>query len=244
MGTEMEPVFAGTPQRGPAGDRQDRELRLACRATGSGGGLRPDRGRVGDRQVGGAAHRRRAVGDDVGCGGRRVAAAPVQGCRLPPPRRRYTWNWSRPTPRPLIWRSSPNRTASNNATSRSIGRERNGVSFQRTNPRHRGDAMPGIDFHRLRREITMEQVLDLLGFQPSHRTHHQWYGSCPLHDATAGRRRSFSVNVAIGRYYCHQCHSQGNQLELWAAAAKLPLHPATIGLCRALGLEVPWLRRW
>ena len=26
--------------------------------------------------------------------------------------------------------------------------------------------MPGVDFDRVRTEITMEQVLDLLGFQP------------------------------------------------------------------------------
>ena len=104
--------------------------------------------------------------------------------------------------------------------------------------------MPGIDFDRLRAEITMEQVLNLLGFQPSRRTGQQWYGSCPLHDATSGRRRPFCVNVAISRYYCHQCHSRGNQLELWAAAAKLPLHQAAIDLCRALGEEIPWLCRW
>ena len=104
--------------------------------------------------------------------------------------------------------------------------------------------MPGIDFHRLRAEITMEQVLNLLQFEPSRRKGHQWYGDCPLHDSTSRRHRSFSVNVAIGRYYCHRCHSHGNQLELWAAATNLPLHAATIALCRLLGREVPWIRRW
>ena len=104
--------------------------------------------------------------------------------------------------------------------------------------------MPGVDFHRLRAEITMQQVLDLLGFQPSQRTGQQWYGPCPLHGSTSRRPRSFSVNVAVGRYYCHQCHSHGNQLDLWAAATKLPLHPAAVNLCGALGLEVPWIRRW
>ena len=89
----------------------------------------------------------------------------------------------------------------------------------------------------------MEQVLNLLGFQPSQRTGQQWYGVCPLHGSTSRRPRSFSVNVGIGRYYCHQCHSHGNQLELWAAATKLPLHPAAVNLCGALGLEVPWIRR-
>jgi len=74
--------------------------------------------------------------------------------------------------------------------------------------------MPGVDFDRVRTEITMEQVLDLLGFRPSNRSGMQWYGICPLHEPRPGHRRSFSVNVAIGRYCCHRCHSQGNQLEL------------------------------
>jgi hypothetical protein len=52
------------------------------------------------------------------------------------------------------------------------------------------------------------------------------------------------VNVAIGRYYCHGCQRHGNQLELWAAAAKLPLHQAAIELCRRLGRDTPWIRRW
>jgi DNA primase len=104
--------------------------------------------------------------------------------------------------------------------------------------------VPGVDFNRLRTEITIEQVLRLLHFEPSTRSGHQWYGRCPLHDASAKRSRSFSVNVASGRYYCHECHSQGNQLDLWAAFTRLSLHPAAIDLCRVLGREVPWIRRW
>jgi DNA primase len=106
--------------------------------------------------------------------------------------------------------------------------------------------MPGVNFNRVRTEITMEQVLSLLGFQPSQRSGTQWYGSCPLHEPLSEnpRRRSFSVNVAIGRYFCHGCHSQGNQLELWAAATKLPLHRAAIDLCQRLGHAIPWIERW
>ena len=104
--------------------------------------------------------------------------------------------------------------------------------------------MPGVDFHRIRAEITMEQVLDLLGFEPSSRSGVQWYGRCPLHESRPGRHRSFSVNVALGRYFCHGCRSHGNQLELWAAATKLPLHQAALDLCHRLGHEIPWIRRW
>ena len=107
--------------------------------------------------------------------------------------------------------------------------------------------MPGVDFDRVRGEVTMEQVLSLLGFEPSERRGVQWYGACPLHESgpgRRGRRRSFSVNVAIGRYFCHGCRSHGNQLELWAVAAKLPLHQAAIDLCHRLGCDIPWIRRW
>jgi DNA primase len=104
--------------------------------------------------------------------------------------------------------------------------------------------MPGVDFESVRREITMEQVLDLLGFEPVQRSGVQWYGCCPLHESRSVRRRSFSVNVAIGRYCCHVCHSRGNALELWAAATKLPLHRAALDLCHRLGRDVPWIRRW
>jgi CHC2 zinc finger len=84
--------------------------------------------------------------------------------------------------------------------------------------------VPDVDFEAVRREITMEQVLDLLGFQPSTRSGVQWYGSCPLYASRSGRRRSLSVSVALGCCYCYGCRSHGNQLELWAAAIKLPLH--------------------
>ncbi len=104
--------------------------------------------------------------------------------------------------------------------------------------------MPGVNFDRVRAEITMEQVLNFLGFRASSRSAVQWYGSCPLHESRSGRRREFSVNVAIGRYYCHRCQSYGNQLELWAAARKLPVHQAAVDLCHRLGCEVPWIRRW
>src|SRR5271166_239343 len=104
--------------------------------------------------------------------------------------------------------------------------------------------MPGVDFDYVRREITIEQVLDLLGFAPTRRSGEQWYGRCPLGGCGSGRRGTFSVNVALGRYFCHRCRSQGNVLELWAAATILPLHQAAIDLCQRLGHDVPWIRRW
>ncbi|HJT78873.1 MAG TPA: CHC2 zinc finger domain-containing protein [Gemmataceae bacterium] len=104
--------------------------------------------------------------------------------------------------------------------------------------------MPGVNFDRLRAEITMEEVLRLLAFAPTGRSGWQWYGPCPFHPATAKRSRCFSVNVALRRYYCHRCHRHGNHLELWAAASQLPLYQAAIDLCQRLGRDVPWMQRW
>jgi DNA primase len=103
--------------------------------------------------------------------------------------------------------------------------------------------VPGVDFDRVRADITMEHVLELLAFQPVSRSGPQWYGPCPLHESTSRRQHCFSVNVALARYYCHRCHSHGNQLELWAAATRLPLHRAAIDLCQRLGRHVPWIYR-
>jgi hypothetical protein len=104
--------------------------------------------------------------------------------------------------------------------------------------------MPGVDFNVLRREITMEQVLHQLGFQPNSRAGAQLHGPCPVHGSTSARSRTFSVNLDNGRYFCHKCHSRGNQLELWAAVHKLPLYDAAVDLCRVLGRDVPWIERW
>jgi len=104
--------------------------------------------------------------------------------------------------------------------------------------------MPGVDFNALRNEITMEQVLGLLGFEPTTRSGPQWHGACPVHGSTSKQSRSLSVNVERGRYFCHKCNSKGNQLELWAAVRKISLYQAAIDLCRALGRDVPWVKRW
>jgi hypothetical protein len=104
--------------------------------------------------------------------------------------------------------------------------------------------MPGVKFESVRREIPIEQVLNLLGFGPLQRSAVQWYGRCPSHESRPGRYRYFSVNVALGRYFCHGCRSQDNQLELWAEATNPPLYQAALDLCHWLGHDLPWIRRW
>jgi len=103
--------------------------------------------------------------------------------------------------------------------------------------------MPHIDFNRLRAEITMERVLTQLGFKPVSRSGDQLHGPCPVHRSTSPGARTFSVNLRSQRYYCHKCHSCGNQLDLWAEVHRQKLYPATIHLCHTLGHSIPWKTR-
>ena len=76
-------------------------------------------------------------------------------------------------------------------------RERNDPGSPELSVTEEGRSVPGIDFNRLRAEITMAQVLDLLAFEPVARSGSQWYGCCPLHETPAKGQRYFSVNLAL-----------------------------------------------
>lgn len=104
--------------------------------------------------------------------------------------------------------------------------------------------MPGVDFEKLRRQITLAEVLAALGFTATTRCGDQVHAPCPVHGSRSAHNRSFSANLHSGRYYCHKCHSHGNALELWAAVHHLPLYDAAVHLCHVLGRDVPWVRRW
>lgn len=101
--------------------------------------------------------------------------------------------------------------------------------------------MPGIDLATLRSQVSMEQVLTLLGFVPSRRNGHRLRGPCPVHRSGRRQSRTFWVDLATQRYRCFKCHSAGRQLDLWAAAHRLPVHAAAQDLCQRLRIPVPWL---
>jgi DNA primase len=104
--------------------------------------------------------------------------------------------------------------------------------------------MPGIDFRQLRAEITMAEILDLLGFVVVERRGDQVRGRCPFHEpSAAGRHRTFSANLRRHLFRCFKCGAAGNQLDLWARVSKQPIHAATLDLCARLHKEVPNLER-
>ena len=99
--------------------------------------------------------------------------------------------------------------------------------------------MPGIDYRELRRQITMREVLDLIGFQPTSRRGPQLRGPCPIPGCRSASDRSFSVHLARQVYHCFACHSRGNTLDLWAAVRGLPTYKAALDLCHVTKLDLP-----
>jgi len=101
--------------------------------------------------------------------------------------------------------------------------------------------MPAIDLAKLRSQVSIQQVLTLLGFIPTRRNGRWLRGPCPIHQSGRCQGREFWVDLATNRYRCFKCHSAGRQLDLWAAAQHLPIHAAAEDLCRRLSSEVPRL---
>ena len=99
----------------------------------------------------------------------------------------------------------------------------------------------GVDFHAVRSQVSMRQVLELLGFVPTTAPGDQVRGACPVHGSTSPRTRSFSANLVKNTYRCFKCQSQGNQLDLWAATTKQSLYDAALDLCTKLHMKTPRL---
>jgi len=99
--------------------------------------------------------------------------------------------------------------------------------------------MPGIDFTLLRQQISLTQVLDLIGFTATTRRGPQWRGPCPVHKSASPRSRSFAAQVEKNCWHCFRCGAGGNALDLYLAVTKLPAYEGALELCTRLRLPVP-----
>ena len=100
--------------------------------------------------------------------------------------------------------------------------------------------MPGIDFTLLRQQLSLTQVLELIGFRAVTRRGPQLRGPCPVHGSTARRSRSFAAHLGQHCWHCFRCGAGGNALDLYLAVTKLPVYEGALELCARLHLPVPW----
>jgi DNA primase len=98
--------------------------------------------------------------------------------------------------------------------------------------------MAGIDFVLLRQQLSLTQVLDLVGFTPTTRSGPQWRGPCPVHKSSP-RSRSFAAQVEKNCWHCFRCGAGGNALDLYLAVTKLPVYEGALELCARLGVSAP-----
>ena len=99
--------------------------------------------------------------------------------------------------------------------------------------------MSGVDYCAVRSAVSMQQVLDLLGYVPSSWRGDQIRGPCPIHPSKSAESRSFSANLERNAFRCFSCGAQGNQLDLWCQTQSLSLFDAALDLCRRFDVPVP-----
>jgi DNA primase len=101
------------------------------------------------------------------------------------------------------------------------------------------DEHTAIDFEHLKRQLSLERVLDQLGLLAKLRGGGgQRRGACPLHRGD-GRGRTFSVNLEANVFQCFEarCGQKGDVIDLWAGGRGLSLREAALDLVRTFHLE-------
>lgn len=99
--------------------------------------------------------------------------------------------------------------------------------------------MPGIDYPLLREQLSLAQVLDLVGFTATSRRGPQVRGPCPVHGSKSLRSRSFAAHLEKKCWHCFGCGAGGNALELYLAVTRLPVYEGALELCARLQLPAP-----
>jgi DNA primase len=95
------------------------------------------------------------------------------------------------------------------------------------------------DYTLLRQQLTLAQVLDLLGFTAITRRGSQVRGPCPVHGSESPHSRSFAAHLDKHCWHCFRCGAGGNALDLYLAVTRLPVYDGALELCARLHLPVP-----
>lgn len=100
-----------------------------------------------------------------------------------------------------------------------------------------------IDYEEMKKEITMRDVLHLVGFHPNEIKGDQLRGPCPIHKARP-ESRSFSVNLLSKKFQCFSCKEKGNHLDLYMQANSIHSPYEAVALIASkLHLPIYYLER-
>jgi DNA primase len=101
-----------------------------------------------------------------------------------------------------------------------------------------------LDYTAIRARISIGDVLALLNYRPNRTQPAKCRGRCPLHEDDQpldSKSTCFSVHLQRNIFKCFSCGAEGNQLDLWRLHTRLPLHQATLELCRRARIIPPRL---
>jgi DNA primase len=93
----------------------------------------------------------------------------------------------------------------------------------------------------LRQQLSLHEVLDLVGWKATTRRGPQLRGPCPVHGSVSRHSRSFAAHVAKNCWHCFRCGAGGNALDLYLAVTKLPVYEGALELCARLHISAPRL---
>ncbi len=98
-----------------------------------------------------------------------------------------------------------------------------------------------IDFAELQRHVSLEQVLEIIGWSYLCRSGANAQGPCPLHESRGEDDWKFFVDLDANTFECRSpgCEQKGNQLDLYAAVTRQSVDQAAVELCEKMRIEVP-----
>lgn len=102
--------------------------------------------------------------------------------------------------------------------------------------------MPSLDFESIKRAITIDEVMSLIGWKGQLEPRGTERGPCPVHGSKNPKSRSFCVTGQ--EWYCHGCKQGGGVLELYRLVCQKPIYEATLELCERLGRPAYHLPRF
>ena len=108
----------------------------------------------------------------------------------------------------------------------------------------RGRKLAPIDFPRVKQEISILDVLKLMGWEPNARRQGgaELRGKCPVHGSKSETSKIFAVSPSKNAFNCFSCGAHGNQIDLAAHHFGIPADQSVkviVALCRELGREIP-----
>lgn len=145
---------------------------------------------------------------------------------------------------------APAASASNPSESRPASR-RTASTISSTENHQSTSLASRINFEKLRRRISMRDILATLNFPSSALKREQYRCQCPLH--TSGLRlppdntkpensteRTLSINMTRGIFQCFHatCRQQGNAIDFWAAWHQMDIYTAAIHLAATFKIPI------